>query len=131
MINRDPIKLSAEGPASATRLHEILNDPSRLPEWSSLAAKVNSVTGDTVEAEAPGGSRTISYEYEPARNHLVIRTKRDTFPQQFSFEFRDQSGKVRIDAEIFPGGEITDNARAELRKSVEADLARLIQKARG
>ncbi len=131
MINRNPVNASAEGQASPARLHELLSDPRRLPEWSSLAKKVGSVTGDTLEIEGPDGQQVVSYEYDAAGGHLVIRSKRNTFPQEFSFRFRNDGGKLHVDVQAFPGGESSDKERSALEKSLKSDLTRLIDKSRG
>ncbi len=131
MIDREPIQTSAEGQASAARLHELLSDPLRLPEWSSLASRVSSVAGDTLEADSPSGRQMLSYVYQPAESRLVIRGKRHVFPLEFRFEFKSDGGKVKVSATVFPGGETTGKERQAIEKSVRSDLDRLLQKARG
>lgn len=131
MINRNPIITSAEGPASVARLLEIVSDPNRLPEWSSLAKKVGPVTGDTLEVEGPEGRELLSYAYDSGESRLVVRAKRDTFPLEYLFRFRNEAGKVRIEAEIHPGGECTDKERSTIEQVIRTDLGRLIEKSRG
>jgi len=131
MINRNPVKISVEGQSNAARLHELLSDPRRLPEWSSLARKVLTVTGDTLETDGLSGRQVLSYVYDSAEGRLIIRSKRDTFPQEFNFRFKTDGGKLHVEVQAFPGGETSDKERTALEKSLKSDVTKLIDNARG